>query len=337
MHVLYQLLTVGKVLRKEVSDELAFFNKDEKKDSSKLPSDEILKAIRKTIKKSSLYQHSYSSIDRKSPGTEIESIDGHLLERAGDEPDDDVLSEINEDSDYPRGNLYGEALHQVFEELDFVRIGGLSLEEAQKDTELFDLITNKFLSQGLPIGKHPNWMTRTVEIIWNTMNASLPEIQGDKKTGKVFSLKKLDSQDRLAEMEFHMDVNEKDCTDKPKTFCKGYMDLVFVIKGEGKEYYSVLDWKSNLLQKYDSKSTFEAAKEHYSIQMVLYSYSLIMWLCSIKGKSPEDVFKEHFGGIYYVFARGCKASEESGIFAHTWNTFDELKAAYKVVWELMFK
>ena len=326
-----------KVLRKEVSDELAFFNKDEKKDSSKLPSDEILKAIRKTIKKSSLYQHSYSSIDRKSPGTEIESIDGHLLERAGDEPDDDVLSEINEDSDYPRGNLYGEALHQVFEELDFVRIGGLSLEEAQKDTELFDLITNKFLSQGLPIGKHPNWMTRTVEIIWNTMNASLPEIQGDKKTGKVFSLKKLDSQDRLAEMEFHMDVNEKDCTDKPKTFCKGYMDLVFVIKGEGKEYYSVLDWKSNLLQKYDSKSTFEAAKEHYSIQMVLYSYSLIMWLCSIKGKSPEDVFKEHFGGIYYVFARGCKASEESGIFAHTWNTFDELKAAYKVVWELMFK
>lgn len=326
-----------KVLRKEVSDELAFFNKDEKKDSSKLPSDEILKAIRKTIKKSSLYQHSYSSIDRKSPGTEIESIDGHLLERAGDEPDDDVLSEINEDSDYPRGNLYGEALHQVFEELDFVRIGGLSLEEAQKDTELFDLITNKFLSQGLPIGKHPNWMTRTVDIIWNTMNASLPEIQGDKKTGKVFSLKKLDSQDRLAEMEFHMDVNEKDCTDKPKTFCKGYMDLVFVIKGEGKEYYSVLDWKSNLLQKYDSKSTFEAAKEHYSIQMVLYSYSLIMWLCSIKGKSPEDVFKEHFGGIYYVFARGCKASEESGIFAHTWNTFDELKAAYKVVWELMFK
>ena len=324
-------------LRKEVSAELAFFNKDEKKDSSKLPSDEILKAIRKTIKKSSLYQHSYSSIDRKSPGTEIESIDGHLLERAGDEPDDDVLSEINEDSDYPRGNLYGEALHQVFEELDFVRIGGLSLEEAQKDTELFDLITNKFLSQGLPIGKHPNWMTRTVEIIWNTMNASLPEIQGDKKTGKVFSLKKLDSQDRLAEMEFHMDVNEKDCTDKPKTFCKGYMDLVFVIKGEGKEYYSVLDWKSNLLQKYDSKSTFEAAKEHYSIQMVLYSYSLIMWLCSIKGKSPEDVFKEHFGGIYYVFARGCKASEESGIFAHTWNTFDELKAAYKVVWELMFK
>ena len=115
------------------------------------------------------------------------------------------------------------------------------------------------------------------------------------------------------------------------------MDLVFAIRSESGEYYSVLDWKSNLLQKYDSKSTFEAAKEHYSIQMVLYSYSLIIWLCSIKGKSPDEVFKEHFGGIYYVFARGCEANEESGIFAHTWNTFEELEAAYKIVWRLMFE
>ena len=327
-----------KDLQKIAAEEIDFLNKEDNPIDSELPSQAIIDQIQKILKNSSLYQHSYSSIDKKSPGTEIESVDGRLLERAGDEGDDDdeVLSGVSEDTDYPRGNIFGEALHQIFEDLDFVRIGGLTYDKAQKDPELLDLITNKFLAQGLPIGKHPNWVPRTVEIVWNTMNASLPEIHGNQKTGQVFSLKKLDFPDRLAEMEFHMDVNKDDCDDKPKTFCKGFMDLVFVSNESG-EYYSVLDWKSNLLQKYDSKSTFEAAKEHYSIQMVLYSYSLIMWLCSIKGKTPDEVFKEHFGGIYYVFARGCKANEDSGIFAHTWNDFGELEAAYKIVRELMFK
>ncbi len=323
-------------LQKTVSEEIVFFNKDDKQDVSDLPSQEIINQIQKSLKNSSLYQHSYSSIDRKSPGTEIESIDGRLLDRAGDEPDDEDLQEINEAPDYPRGNVFGEALHQVLEELDFVRIGGLTFEKAQEDSELRDLITNKFLSQGLPIGNHPNWMTRTVEIVWNTMNASLPEIHGAQKTGNVFSLKTLDFPSRLAEMEFQMDVNKEDCADKPMTFCKGFMDLVFVIEKNGKEYYSVLDWKSNLLQKYDAESTFEAAKTHYSIQMTLYSYCLIMWLCSIKGKEPATVFNEHFGGIYYVFARGCQADKNSGIFAHTWESFEELEKAYTTVRNLMY-
>lgn len=323
------------VLRKEVSAELAFFNKDEKKDTSELPSNEILKAIRRTLKDSSLYQHSYSSIDKKSSGIEILSADGNLQNRSVDEPDDESIFEVAENSDYPRGNLYGEALHQIFEELNFVQIGNMTLEEAQKDAELLDLITNKFLSQGLAIGKHPNWLTRTVEIIWSTMNASLQEIHGTEKTGEMFSLKELKSSQRLAEMEFRLKA--KDAGDEIlKTFTKGFMDLVFVREVGNKEYYSVLDWKSNLLRQYDSESCFEAVKELYSIQMVLYSYCLIKWLCSIwKEPSPEKVYKENFGGIYYVYARGCQKEKTNGIYAHTWSSFAELEAAYNEIEVLM--
>lgn len=324
-----------KDLQGKVAEEIVFLSKDEKQDKSNLPGPEIIEQIRKILKSSTLYQQSYSAIAKKNPGADIQSIDGRLLDRASDEFDDEEIQEISEHSDYPRGNIFGEALHQVFEKLNFAQIGNMSLEDAQEDTELHDLITNKFLSHGLPIGKHPDWMTRTVEIVWNTMNAALPRIYGNQTNGKPFYLKELESSQRLAEMEFHMNVNKESSDDKPKTFCKGYMDLVFVSNENGKEYYSVLDWKSNMLQKYDSASTFEAAKKHYSIQMVLYSYSLIMWLSSIKGKEPATIFKEHFGGIYYVFARGCQAGKDSGIFAHTWDSFDELEKAYNEVKGLM--
>ncbi len=318
-----------------VTEELAFFNKDEKTDSSELPSLEILKAIRKTLKDSSLYQHSYSSIDKKSSGIELLSADGTLQNRSGDEPDEETSMEVAEDQDYPRGNLFGEALHQVFEELDFVRIGNMTLKDAQEDSELHELITTKFLSQGLPIGKHPNWMTRTIEIVWNTMNASFQEIHGTEKTGKVFNLKELESSQRLAEMEFRLKANDGG-DEILKTFTKGFMDLVFVRKDGDKEYYSVLDWKSNLLKQYDSESSFEAVKEHYSIQMVLYSYCLIKWLCSIWNESsPEKVYKENFGGIYYVFARGCKKDKDNGIYAHRWPSFADLEMAYREIEQLM--
>ena len=324
-------------LKDAVSKQLAFFNKDEQLDSTELPSAETIGQVCKSIKESTLYQHSYSSIGNKASSVDIQSFDGELQNKAGEEPEEELDS--NESvifDDYPRGSLFGDALHSIFEHLDFKRIGNLTLEDAENDLELQGLIENSFLSQGLPIGKHPDWMNRTVGIVWNTMNAVLPEIRGTEKTGTLFSLKKLDASERLAEMEFRLKANKDMDEEFLKTFCKGFMDLVFVQKDGDKEYYSVLDWKSNVLEKYDSQASFEAVKEHYSIQMILYSYCLIQWLCSIWSKEPKDVFEEHFGGIYYVFARGCKQGDNSGIYAHTWNSFEKLQEDYEKVKNLMY-
>lgn len=324
-------------LGKTVGEQLAFFNKDEQQDSTELPSAETIKRVCEAIKESTLYQHSYSSIGNKASSVDIQSFDGELQNKAGEDPDEE--HDANESmvfDDYPRGALFGDALHSVFEHLDFKRVGILTLEEAENDLELQSLIESSFLSQGLPIGKHPDWMKRTVGIVWNTMNAVLPEIRGTEKTGSLFSLKKLDTSERLAEMEFRLKANKNMDEEFLKTFCKGFMDLVFVQRDGDREYYSVLDWKSNVLEKYDSEASFEAVKEHYSIQMILYSYCLIQWLCSIWSKSPKDVFEENFGGIYYVFARGCKQGDNSGIYAHTWMSFEDLQKDYEKVKKLMF-
>ena len=320
----------------DVAKQLAFFNKDEKIDNTKLPSLETIGLVSKSIKESTLYQHSYSSIGNKASSVDIQSIDGELQNKAGEEQEELDLDSSELFDDYPRGALFGDALHSVFEHLDFNRIGNLTLEDAENDLELQGLIESCFLSQGLPIGKHPDWMKRTVGIVWNTMNAVLPEIHGTEKTGNEFSLKKLDASERLAEMEFRLKANKNMDEEFLKTFCKGYMDLVFVQRDGDREYYSVLDWKSNVLERYDSAASFEAVKEHYSIQMILYSYCLIQWLCNIWSKSPKDVFEENFGGIYYVFARGCKQGENSGIYAHTWKSFENLQTDYEKVKNLMF-
>ena len=328
-----------KALKHLVKEELKFINKNEQQDLTELPSEKVFGKLNKTIKDSALYQHSYSSIDKKTSGIEIQSIDGVTQNMSDETPDTEEAKNNTELPGYPRGNLYGDALHHIFEELDFERIGQISLDEAQSDSRLKKLIEDSFLSQGLLIDMHPDWMTRTIDIIWNTMNASFPEIHGNQKTGETFCLKELGSNCRLAEMEFRLKAHEKEDGDKLKTFTKGFMDLVFVRQDAtaGHPYYSVLDWKSNLLEKYDSNAAFEAAREHYSIQMVLYSYCLIKWLCSVMHESsPEKMFNEHFGGIYYVFARGCESGNGNGIYAHTWSSFKDLENDYNELEQKMY-
>lgn len=315
-----------------VREAMNFFNQEDiVPDTSNLPDNDTIKQIRKAIKDSALYQHSYSSIDKKSSGIEIQMIDGNLLNPAGEEPEDNLVGSAAQIiDDYPRGNHFGDALHYIFEVLDFKRIGNLDIDSAKQDTELLNLIESSFLAQGLPINKHPDWKERTVEIVWNTMNASFSVIRGNKKIRETFSLKQLEASQRLAEMEFRLNADEGEVL---KTFTKGFMDLVFA-REDGR--YAILDWKSNLLEKYDKEATYKAVQEHYSIQLVLYSYCLIKWLCSILPEStPEKIFEEKFGGIYYVFARGCQKDEESGIYGHTWESFAELQEAYDKIRLLM--
>ena len=120
--------------------------------------------------------------------------------------------------------------------------------------------------------------------------------------------------------------------------CKGFIDLLFV-RGEGdNKRYSILDWKSDLLDDYSPKSVKEKVDEEYSVQRVLYSYCLIKWLKNFefcKGMSEQDIFDKHFGGIYYAFLRGTDGKTDKGIYAQTWKDYDALKSAYERVKDLM--
>jgi exodeoxyribonuclease V beta subunit len=245
--------------------------------------------------------------------------------------------------DYPKGARLGNAIHEIFEVVNFREIGELRSEtEAFDNSVLKNLINNYFIKQSLPIKGRDDWRKQTTNYVWNTLNADFPEIQGVSATEKFFKLKSLTDDVKKAEVEFFLDSSNKDLVNKFNSICKGFMDLLFVRKDiNGNDYFSILDWKSDKLDEefYSNKKMLtNVVNERYSVQRVLYSYCLIKWLkLFYGGLSEEEIFKQHFGGIYYVFVRGCKADYSNGIYAQTWKSFKDLNMSYNKLVKLIKK
>lgn len=342
---------------------------------SKAEQAKVITDLQNSIGDLSIYQYSYSSLSKKKktkedglnevlPHEEFEVTlpDDNRIDKDGsvftlpvniptrhqieiDSPAGIVRACKNYDvnavpekiKNYPKGAKLGNALHESFERIDFETFGQKSLAEAVADPIALAIIEERFVGQSLPIKRNPAWGELTANFIWNTLNAELPEIHGSVVTGKNFKLNSLPAADRRAEMDFHMSAQYGDWMNR---FCKGFMDLLFVRRDEnGNEYYSILDWKSDVLEddQYSSETGVEEkVTEEYSVQRVLYSYCLIQWLHGFKQNlSPEEIFDRHFGGVYYAFARGCKACTCNGIYAQTWNSYEDLKNSFKRVLDLM--
>ena len=158
-------------------------------------------------------------------------------------------------------------------------------------------------------------------------------LKGNNKENDYFKLNSLCCDDRLSEVSFDYDSGVKG---KFKNLLTGAIDLVF----RRGEVYSILDWKSDTLNdKFTSYSDPEQLKNrvdsHYSIQRVIYSYSLIKWLTQYyklknveKNLTESDIFKNHFGGIYYIFVRGCNEGTSNGIYCQTWESWEDLEKEF---------
>ncbi len=286
--------------------------------------------------------------------------------------------------DYPRGSKLGNAIHEIFELIIFENYGKLNPNDIYEISELNNLIIEKFEKQSLPIKKNDNWMKLTAKIVWDTLNADLPVIQGSKVIeGKTFKLKSIPTKTRRAEVEFLFDFTDSEsnrskslsqelslraeeapprmageldfakqktegadceafrgvaiqCNDNYKKLsrlCKGFIDLLFVRIDNENEYYSILDWKSDYMSEEsycDGDALSDKVAEEYTVQRVLYSYLLVKWLKQFyQNLNEEEIFEKHFGGIYYVFVRGCRADCSNGIYAQTWKSYSALEESYK--------
>ena len=227
---------------------------------------------------------------------------------------------------YPRGAELGNALHKIFELIDFEEIGGLALHEALEYIPLLNLVQNSFTEENLDIERHPQWMTRTIEMVWRTLNGNLEAIEGTQKTNDVFNLKEISFANRRSELPFHMALDGVKGTEFLDRYCKGFIDLLFVRNGR----YCILDWKSDVLADYGNTSMKEhMVLRHYDVQQILYSYVLIRWLKGFyKDLTEQQIFEKYFGGIYYVFFRGCQEGESHGIMSSTFASYDELNNLY---------
>ena len=102
--------------------------------------------------------------------------------------------------------------------------------------------------------------------------------------------------------------------DPVKGFLRGFMDLVFLHQGK----YYLIDWKSNHLggsvEDYGQDALLQSMiRDNYILQYHLYCVALHQYLMHrMEGYS----YKEHFGGVFYVFLRGVDPEKgpEYGIF-----------------------
>ena len=86
-------------------------------------------------------------------------------------------------------------------------------------------------------------------------------------------------------MEFmlHREASDGESARTGEHFCKGYIDLVFVLGNPGEERYAILDWKTDYMAEEDYANADrlkEKVDREYAVQRVLYSYTLIQWLKS---------------------------------------------------------
>ena len=215
------------------------------------------------------------------------------------------------ENEFPRGPTAGTALHEIYENLDFV-------EPLEDQLDVFESILVKY-------GFEDQHNTAAFKLIESSLNAELAD---------GLSLKQLSKQKRLDEMEFYLPLEHlniehlkqllfqhlpKDDDNWLKIreavdtlyfedvegYLKGFIDLIFEHDGK----YYLADYKSNSLDDYHTESLFDAmAHSHYYLQYLLYSVALHRYLEQRIADYHWDI---HIGGAYYLFIRGMEDSAES--------------------------
>lgn len=276
------------------------------------------------------YKHSYSSLSHGDEENNIVFEDDINLEGSEESglarfdkskkvvngKRDTTLSHLPYDG-IPRGASIGTALHEIFEKLDFTN----------PNNNIDALIKERLEINKIPI--NDNIMEYIKLMVENVLSANLPIIHGASDLNDVFKLSTISNKDKLPEIEFNFNL----LNDYFKNYCNGFIDLLF----RRGEFYSILDWKSDTLNDdefisySDSESLNNHTNDRYSIQRVLYSYCLIKWLKNYYQESEEEIFNNHFGGIYYVYLRGCNKDTSNGIYAQTWNSFKDLENEFNKI------
>ena len=345
---LYENLIFSEENNRKLSKEVQEILKHKKEKESDGTTEDSQKEVfteLKDAKNRLLKKNSYSSLGHKKIGLNEYVSDKYKPE---EQDDDENLEETLELSDsdylkgYPRGSKLGLALHSIFEKIDFetaLPIASASsgkrisdYEELCTDSDVKALIEDSFSEQGLKIDEEDskNWRKNTAQIVWNTLSARFKELTGEKE-GEAFSLREILLKDRSSEVEFNFMPEEFSSAPEIRNYFNGFIDLLFVRNVDGKEVYSLLDWKSDTLPDYSESETANHSVEKYSIQMVLYSYCLVKWLKTFPKYSSMDyneIYKNHFGGIYYVYLRGTKAGTDNGIFAQKWENWKMLNTIF---------
>lgn len=212
-----------------------------------------------------------------------------------------------------KGAKTGNFIHHIFENVDFA------------DSGKWEFVIERAIKQFVPDKKekYPNALFQFLEKVLHT----------EIRTGtEQFKLSDISSNELLHEMEFDFPMelfsiksleklkengiivkNPEEYPQQIEGIMTGFVDLFF--RHNGKFY--VLDWKTNYLgPKVGDYSRENVAKamtaNNYHLQYLIYSYAVKLYLEHRLGDAFD--FERDFGGVVYLFVRGMRTGEDSGIF-----------------------
>jgi len=230
--------------------------------------------------------------------------DKHAYLGGGDATGSDAYSQFVF-KEMPRGMLAGHFLHSLFEHADF----------QQENNELALKTANKLF----PLVKQDKLVDDYQQLIHHTLNAKL----GNELD---FKLADISNANKLKELEFYFSSHaftmqklagiipnfSSDNYAIMEGLMHGFIDLIFRHNGK----YYILDWKSNHLGSSLDDYTHDKLElaiiaNNYHLQYIIYTVALVRYL---KAHIPNFNYNEHFGGVLYVFLRGCRTNLSSGVY-----------------------
>ena len=183
------------------------------------------------------------------------------------------------EEEIPAGPEVGTLLHALLEKCDF-----RSTQE-----KLASFVAEQV--QGTLL---ESWHQAVAALLWQTFHCPLETLSGK------ITLATLKPHKMVREMEFLYG------RDEGAGYLKGFIDLFF----EYEERFYIIDWKSNVLERYDQATLEKAMSDfQYHLQAKIYNQAVTKYL-QIFGKEGQ------FGGIFYLFLRGIEHDSQNGIYFH---------------------
>ena len=212
-----------------------------------------------------------------------------------------------------KGAKTGNFLHFIFENLDFTK------------NESWKFIIDRAVKRFVPT-ESEEFQNQILNMVDVVMNSSL-QTDSDE-----FKLSSIPRNKCLHEMEFDYPVSlfsprvletlvengiliSNEFYQQIEGLMNGKIDLFF----ENNNKYYILDWKSNYLgpriSEYSTENIQNAMSENnYHLQYLIYTYAVQKYLGLRLGSDFN--YERDFGGVFYLFVRGMRKDQNSGVFFH---------------------
>ncbi len=207
-----------------------------------------------------------------------------------------------------RGANAGTALHSIFEHLHFNQPD--TWEQTLVDAAKYykGILKEEFTPHLKTMIEH----TMKVDISINNQTIQLQNIDDRQKLPELMFNFVINNASKNRINDVLGDTAELAGNAALQGIMTGFVDLLFEYNGK----YYILDWKSNYLgnhlSDYNEKALESAMKSNnYTLQYLIYTIAVNRWL---KQRRKDFDYEKHFGGVIYLFMRGLRQGETTGIY-----------------------